>query len=117
MTKYVINPGKYRHVVTIQKQLETDNPYGERPRNDDANWENVLTTRAAIFPISGRDIFEAMRTESEMTHRIFVRFNPTLKINSSMRILFGDRIFDIISPPINFQEKNIELSILCKERG
>jgi SPP1 family predicted phage head-tail adaptor len=52
-----------------------------------------------------------------MTHRIFVRFNPTLKINSSMRILFGDRIFDIISPPINFQEKNIELSILCKERG
>jgi SPP1 family predicted phage head-tail adaptor len=112
-----VNPGKYRHVITFQSQVETDNPYGERPRNDDTNWENVMTTRAGIFPISGRDIFEAMRTDSEITHKIFVRYDPNFKINSSMRILFDGRIFDIISPPINFQEKNIELSILCKERG
>ena len=112
-----MNPGKYRHVVIIQRQIATDNPYGERPRKDDANWENVMTTRAGIFPISGRDIFEAMRTDSEITHKIFVRYDPTIKIDSSMRILFDGRIFDIISPPINFQEKNIELSILCKERG
>lgn len=117
MTKYVINPGKYRHVVTIQKQLETDTPYGERPRNDDANWVDVMTTRAGIHPISGRDIFDAMMTHSEITHKIFVRYHPTIKIDSSMRILFGTRIFDIISPPINFQEKNIEYAILCKERG
>jgi len=103
--------------VIIQRQIATDNPYGERPRKDDANWENVMTTRAGIFPISGRDIFEAMRTDSEITHKIFVRYDPTIKIDSSMRILFDGRIFDIISPPINFQEKNIELSILCKERG
>jgi SPP1 family predicted phage head-tail adaptor len=112
-----VNPGKYRHIITFQQQLETDNPYGERPRNDDANWEDVKTTRAGIFPISGRDIFEAMRTDSEITHKIMVRYDPTFKIDSSMRILFNGRIFDIISPPINFQEKNIELSILCKERG
>jgi hypothetical protein len=32
-----------------------------------------------------------------------------------MRVLFGERVFSIVSPPINFQEKNIELQILCKE--
>lgn len=116
MTMYKINPSKYRHIVTFQKVIEVDNPYGERPKIDDSDWENVLTTRAGIFPISGKDIFEALMTESEITHKIHVRYHPTIKIDSTMRIKFGDRIFSIIAPPINFQERNIELQILAKER-
>jgi SPP1 family predicted phage head-tail adaptor len=116
MTMFRINPGKYRHIITIQKVIEIDNPYGERPNVNENDWVNVLTTRAAINPISGKDIFDALMTESEITHRISVRYHPTVHIDSTMRIKFGNRIFSIIAPPINFQEKNIELQILAKER-
>jgi SPP1 family predicted phage head-tail adaptor len=116
MTMFLINPGRYRHIITIQKVIEQDNPYGERPKVTDEDWIDILTTRAAINPISGKDVFEAMMTQSEITHKIFMRYHPTIHIDSTMRIKFGDRIFSIIAPPINFQEKNVELQILAKER-
>jgi SPP1 family predicted phage head-tail adaptor len=111
-----INAGKYRHIVTFQKLNANPNSYGEIDRRDDANWEDVLTTRAGIFPISGRDFFNAMASvkTAEITHRIQLRFIKG--IDSEMRIKFGNRIFEMITPPTNFQERGTELLILVKER-
>lgn len=114
MSLYQINAGKYRHIVTLQKSVATSNAYGEKNRRDEDNWEDVVKIRAAILPISGKDKFGADMITTDITHRIQMRF---LKgIDSHMRIKFGDRIFDIVSPPINFQEKNIEIQLMCKER-
>jgi SPP1 family predicted phage head-tail adaptor len=111
MTLFKINPGKYRHVITIQKQTSERNPYGEITEE----WTDIYKTRAGIFPISGKEIFEKQFVESEISHRVHIRYNPTIVINSQMRIIFGDRVFSIVAPPINFQERNDELQILCKE--
>jgi len=111
MTLFNINPGKYRHVVTIQKQTTARNPYGEISEE----WTDVAKARAGIFPISGKEVFQKQFVESEISHRIHIRYNPTYVINSQMRILFNNRVFSIVSPPINFQEKNVELQMLCKE--
>jgi SPP1 family predicted phage head-tail adaptor len=111
MTLYKINPGKYRHIIEIQRNDKVRDSYG---RITDS-WTPVTTTRAGIFPISGRDVFTRDFVESEISHRIHIRYDPAHVINSQMRILFENRIFHIIAPPINFQEKNIELQILCKE--
>lgn len=116
MTLFKINPGKYRHIVTFQKLSEIENPFGEIDREDDANWLDVFKARVGIYPISGKDIFTAEFVNSEITHRIQMRYIPTVTINSHMRIKFGDRVFHIISPPINFQERNFELQFLCRER-
>jgi SPP1 family predicted phage head-tail adaptor len=111
MSPYRVNPSKYRHIITIQKQTTTRDPYGQIKEE----WTDVLKTRAAIYPISGREVFQRDFVESEISHRIHVRYNPTIVINSQMRILFGQRLFTITAPPINYQEKNEELQILCKE--
>jgi SPP1 family predicted phage head-tail adaptor len=108
LTRFQINPGEFRHVIQFQEQSEEQNSYGE---NND-NWVDVMKTRAGIYPMSGKEFFAAETVSSEVSHKVNMRYLPG--ITPDMRILFGDRIFSIISV-INFQEKNIELQLLCKE--
>jgi SPP1 family predicted phage head-tail adaptor len=113
MTLYKINAGKYRHIVTFQRLTNNQNTYGETATNLDVNWENAFTARVGIFPISGKDILTDEVKNGEITHKILMRY--TKNVDSSMRIKFGNRIFEITSPPINFQEMNIEMQLLCRE--
>ena len=112
-----INSGKYRHIVTFQRLREAQNNYGETSVNQEENWENAFTVRVGIFPISGR---EALGLDSEyklgeISHRIVLRYIKG--VDHKMRIMFGPRIFDIISPPVNNYERNDELLLYCKERN
>lgn len=114
MTMFRINSGKYKHIVTFQERVNNQNAYGEIVDADE-NWIDYFKTRVAILPISGKEVMSAEFVNSEITHRIHMRYVPKLDIDSHMRIKFGDRIFKITSPPINFQERGIECQILCKE--
>ena len=111
MSRYRINPGEFRHPIIIQKLNKIRNEYGEI---SEEKWMNFLELRAAIYPISGKDFFSAETLNSEVTHKINIRYVEG--ITSAMRIKFGERYFEIISPPINFQEKNVLLQMMCKER-
>ncbi|MBS4958504.1 MAG: phage head closure protein [Clostridium sp.] len=111
MSRYAINSGEFRHPITIQKLDKSRNEYGEVIEG----WIDFLEIRAAIYPLSGKDFFSAETLNSEVTHKINARYVEG--ITSAMRVKFGDRYFEIISPPINFQEKNILLQIMCKERA
>lgn len=103
-----INAGKYRHVVTFQKQNNTQDGYGE------ANgWVDAFTARASISPISGREIMADFELFAEISHRIFIRW--IAGVDHTMRIVFGNRIFIIVAPPIDYDELKTELQILCKE--
>lgn len=108
MTRYRINPGELRHIIIFQKLLNTQNDYGELT----GQWNDVLTTRAGIYPISGKEFYAAETVNSEVSHKVNIRYMKGL--SPDMRIKFGDRFFSIISI-INFQERNIELQLLCKE--
>lgn len=114
MTLFRINAGKYRHIITFQVKGASFNDFGE-PIKEDSNWMDVYTTRAGIYPISGKEILTQQYVNSEISHRIHLRYNPSISLDSSMRVKFGERIFTIISPPIDFQEKNVEWQIMCKE--
>ncbi|WP_066316958.1 phage head closure protein [Bacillus sp. FJAT-29814] len=108
MTRYRINPGEFRHVISFQKKSGVQNSYGEKS-ND---WVDVIKSRAGIYPVSGKEFFAAETINSEVTHKVNLRYLSG--ITPDMRIKFGERFFSIISV-INFQEKNIELQLLCKE--
>jgi SPP1 family predicted phage head-tail adaptor len=112
-----INSGKYRHIVTFQRLRETQNLYGETSTNEQDNWEDAFTARVGVFPISGREALglDADVRLGEISHRIVLRY--TKGVESKMRIKFGTRIFDIISPPVNNYERNDELLLFCKERN
>jgi SPP1 family predicted phage head-tail adaptor len=108
MTRYRINPGEFRHIITFQKKSGEQNDYGEVIDQ----WEDITTTRAAIYPISGKEFFAAEKINSEVTHKVNLRFSPS--ITTDLRVKFGERFFRIESA-INFQEKNSILQLLCKE--
>lgn len=110
-----INAGKYRHIVTFQRLKVSQNLYGETSVNVDGNWEDVLTARVGIFPISGREALLEDVRKGEVSHRIVMRY--TEGIDATMRIKFGTRIFEITSPPVNAYERNDELLFFCKERN
>ena len=110
MSRYRINPGEFRHQITIQKIDKIRNDYGELIDT----WVDFLEIRAAIYPLSGKDFFVAETNNSEVTHKINIRYVEG--ITSAMRIKFGSRYFEITAPPINFQERNILLQIMCKEK-
>lgn len=108
MTRYRINPGEFRHIITFQKLSNIQDDYGAPIEQ----WNDVLTIRAGIYPLSGREFYAAETVNSEVTHKINMRY--MLGLNPDMRIKFGDRYFNIISI-INFQERNVMLQLLCKE--
>ena len=97
-----------RHKIIIQEQTDEKNEYGERLDV----WDNVLTTFAGINPLTGKEFFTGEKFNSEVTHKIIMRYTPVIK--PYMRIKYGDRIFSIISI-INYQERNAELTVMCKE--
>lgn len=108
MTRYVINPGELRHRITFQELSSSQNDYGESLNE----WIDIKTVYAAVYPVSGKEFFEAEKNNSEVSHKINIRYTSGLK--PSMRIKLMERYFDIVSI-INFQEKNTEIQILCKE--
>ena len=102
--------GELRHRVTIQRQLV--------PGKDDLNadiieWADIATVWAAVEPLTGREYFAAQQVNAEITVRVRIRY--LAGVNSSMRVKFGARYFYIEAPPININERNRELVLMCKE--
>jgi SPP1 family predicted phage head-tail adaptor len=110
-----INAGKYRHIVTFQRLIEAQNSYGEISPNKDENWEDAFNARVGIFPIAGREALTEEVKKGEISHRIQMRYRSG--IDNTMRIKFGERIFEIISPPTNYSELSHEMVLICKERN
>ncbi|MCX7903277.1 MAG: phage head closure protein [Caloramator sp.] len=105
-----INAGEYRHIIIFQELTNKRNDYGEIEKE----WKDVYKTKAAIYPLSSKELFQAGVISNETTHKIYLRYSPRIK--NDMRIKFKDRYFSIISI-INFEEKNRELQLLCRELG
>jgi len=104
-----MNPGKLRHRVTIQEFVEQMDEYGT-PLG--GAWQDVATVWAAVEPIQGREYILLQNTQSELTARVRIRYCPG--ITPAMRVVYGDRIFDIQSV-IDPEERHIELQLMCKE--
>ena len=75
MTMFRINAGKYRHVVTLQTKADNQNSYGETIDTNE-NWVDYFKTRVAILPISGKEVMSAEFMNSEITHRVHMRYVP-----------------------------------------
>lgn len=108
----MINAGKLRHRITIQKFNGELDSFGDPLQTEEDNWVDVATTWAAIDPVSGREFYAASQSQSEVTHKIRCRYRSGL--TPSMRILFGTREFRIISV-INWEERRESLLLMCRE--
>lgn len=106
----MIKPAKNRKII-LQSPSGTRNAIGERV----TTWTNVATVWAEISPLSVRDLLAAGQMQSEVTHRVRVRYGASIAaIDSSWRVLYGTRVF-VISGVRNINEAGREFELLCHE--
>lgn len=103
-----MNPGELNKRITIQKPDNAQDSFGQLVEN----WKDVATVWASISPLVGREFFAAETVNSEVTHKVKIRYRQG--ITPDMRVKFRDRYFSIQSV-INFKEQSIELQLMCKE--
>ena len=103
-----IRRGDLRHQITIKTvDVEPDGLGGEIETE-----RTHIICRAAIWPVSAKEIVQSAQLEMQITHRI--RIDYFRNITPAMKIYFGTRKFEIISI-INVEERNVMLDILAKE--
>lgn len=108
MSRYKINAGEFRHPIIIQRLIGIQDSYGQETEK----WIDVYSVHANINPIAGREFFAAERNNSEVSHKIRIRFLEN--ITPSMRVAYQNRVFTITSV-INEYERNKVLLLMCKE--
>lgn len=102
--------GKMRHRITIEQKTRVPDGAGGYTESWVAFVSNVS---ASIDPVSGKEFFEAQQTQSEVSHKIRIRYK--LGVLPSMRVNFKGRIFAMTSPPINWEERNRDMLLMCSE--
>lgn len=106
----MIKPAKNRLII-LQSPAGTRDAIGERV----TTWTNVASVWAEISPLSVRDLLAAGQMQSEVSHRVRIRYESAVAaINSSWRVLYGTRIL-VISGVRNINEADREIELLCSE--
>jgi len=101
--------GLLRNLVTIQRYTETSDSVGQPIRT----YVKYANAWASVQPMLGKETFTEQRVSSEQTHRINMRYISG--IEPTMRIVWNNRIFELIGPPINYMERNTYLTFNVKE--
>ena len=79
------------------------------------DWQSFVSDAwAAIEPLRGREYFDAAANQTEVDHRIRMRYRKGVK--PSMRVVHKKRVFDIQSV-IDIRTDGRELHLMCKEYG
>ena len=102
-----MNPGALRHLVTIQKQVETKNAYGEA----EVSWANVAeNVWSRIMPLRGKEYFAAKQVNADIEARVIMRHRTD--ITTKMRLLHGTDEY-YVSSIINEDERDRFLQLMC----
>ena len=100
--------GKLRHSIEWQKEQTVPDGAGGVTRS----WVKVTDARALVNPMTGNERWQSMRTEANITHKIFMRY--TTGLTPAMRIVFNGRAFQV-KAILNIEERNKWLEIHATE--
>jgi SPP1 family predicted phage head-tail adaptor len=107
-----LGAGKYNKKITIQQRLVSVDDYGQWIANP--TWATYRADVWAELQIGqGREYYGAKRTIPELSGLITIRYLQGVK--SSMRVLFGTRIFDILSIVPKGKNLREEIEMRVKE--
>ncbi len=107
------NGGSFRHRISFLKPIIIKDALGQETRTFE-NAEEFTQAWAMIKTLKGSEYVAAASPQSSITYRFIIRYMAGLAVD--MAIKYGDRLFDIIEPPINDDELNKTLTIIAKER-
>lgn len=99
--------GELRHRTTLQKFSTNTNENGFEVEN----WQDYKTVWAAVTNLSGKEYYAAAAVQAENTVKFTIRY--TDEIDTTMRILFKDKQYSIISiDNIKYVNKFIEIKAM-----
>jgi SPP1 family predicted phage head-tail adaptor len=102
-----MNAGRLRHRLLIQ-ELVRDPAVGGVD-----TYQTHVTVWGEMRPTSGRELVAAQAENAEISALFTIRY--LRGIRPTMRILFEGRTFQIVAPPIDFEEQHRELQLAVKE--
>lgn len=104
----MINSGRMRERVTIQKPVDKQSPFGEAT----LEWETLDEVWASVMNVSSRDYFAAQQAGTLTTHRVSMRFYAGM--NPAYRLVWRGRTMEIVSV-LEREDRRIH-EILAKEQ-
>lgn len=105
-----VKPGALRHRINIEQKTLTPDGMG----GNSISWGVFAQVWAAIWPRSaGKMQMESEQAQSKISHQIRIRYLPGL--TSAMRVIYNGRVFHIVEAPINYEERQIYIDLLCLE--
>ena len=100
--------GDLRHRITIEEKNYTSDGLGGQVEA----WQEVLSCWANIKPVRMTEAYLAQQVGAEISHRVTIRYCSEIK--AGMRVIYGDRIFNIVGV-IDEEERKRFLTLTCKE--
>ena len=88
-----VGSGAFNRHITIQKLVTSIDAMGGSARN----WADYIKTWAHIEPINSSEKIIAQQTYTSLMSKFLVRYRPSQNIDTSMRILYRSRIYNIRS--------------------
>ena len=104
-----IRAGELREQVIFERATKVSDGQGGYRKE----WSTFIVTRAAIWPLSAKQVVQHNQLENKVTHRVRIRYQKD--ITSDLRINHEGRIFYFEGPPLNIDEKNRVIDLLCRE--
>ena len=98
-----------KHRLTIQKSKRVSDGEGGFV----VEWIDLKKVWATVKPVNAYEKMKYGSKADEISHIVNMRYDPTIK--SSYRFNYNNRILEIQGPPINVDELNRELEIICLE--
>jgi SPP1 family predicted phage head-tail adaptor len=114
----MLRAGELRQRVTVQTRTETSDGHDGLIES----WANLRPRIAArIRPLLGRDLERAQQTDPRVSHELTLRYwraYATDLDGGRARVVYhdiADRTFELVGPPVDVDERHVELQILCRE--
>lgn len=100
--------GMLRHKVQLQGLVTTTDPMGGRVET----WSSLGDVWAKVEPLSGSQLYVAMRLDSRITHKVIIRYQPG--VTAIDRVMFKGRALNI-EAVINVEERDQWFELHCVE--
>ncbi len=82
----------------------------------DVTWQNItgaVQIPASVRPLRGREFFDSLQLQTEMSHVVRVRYIPG--VTAKCRVLYDSRVLSIVAPPMDVDEEHRVLELACAE--
>lgn len=101
--------GQRRHHVALQEPTTTI-----VSGDSSTTWTTRAMRWVSIEPLVGVELWRARQVQPNVTHRIGMPWESTLALNTRWRILFEDRVLELLSV-LRSEERRREWEMMAKE--